>query len=401
MGHGIWWRGPCTHPTLVGGFSFGNEFVHPDQIRGDLAGRVSEDSIVILSHACFSAGSTACDGEGEPSQDEAARRVRIYAAPFVDIGMEAYFANNYYYSAASIVNGVLGDPADRKNVGDVFKSVYPYNPSEFRDLSYPDAPGYDLWLSGSTGHWSDAFVGIPGYVFSGDARPELGQLPSSLTFTYNIATTQLSPSNHVLTPTNASSDVPLAWNVTTQGDWFTVFPSEGNTPDDQIMITPVTSTIAGLPVGRHTGAFTVTVTDPSNTLNGVQRVDLGLDIAAPQLGGLPQSLGFTYFFSGTTWIPTDHQVTPENVGSEDTLNWQLTHSGDWFTVSPTSGQTHDTFTVAPTDLTITEAVTYTDVLTVTVTDPPGTQDPVQVISVSLHVRAGEPNRFYLALVMRR
>jgi hypothetical protein len=59
----------------------------------------------------------------------------MYAGPFVDIGMEAYYANNYYYSAANIAEQLLADPASRKNVGDIFKSVYPYTPSEFRDLA--------------------------------------------------------------------------------------------------------------------------------------------------------------------------------------------------------------------------------------------------------------------------
>ena len=400
MGHGVYWDGPCTQPTLVGGFSLGNEHVHPDDVRNDLAGQMANDSIVILSHVCFSAGDTACDESGEPSQDEAERRVKMYAAPFVDIGMEAYFANNYFHSAANIVNELLVDPASRKNVGDIFKSIYPYSSSQFRDLTYPDAPNYDLWLSGETGHWSYAFVGIPGYTFSGDTRPELGQLPSSLAFTYNTATTQLYPADHTLTPTNVGSDAGLTWNVTTAGDWFTVEPTEGNTPEDQITVTPVTPTIAGLATGHHTGAFTVTVTDPSNTLNGVQRVDLGLDVITPRMGGLPKSLSFTYFFSETTLIPLAHHVTPKNVGSDDTLSWQLAYSGDRFTIEPTSGETLDQFTIAPSELTITEAVTYTEVLTVSVTAPLGTEDPVQVISLSLRARPGGPDKVYVPLVMR-
>lgn len=400
MGHGVYWGGACNYPTLVGGFYLGPQFVHPDDIRDDLAGRMAEDSVVILSHVCYSAGNTACDEEGEPSQAEAARRVRMYAAPFVDIGMQAYFANNFNTSASDFADHLLADIAVRQSVGDIFKSVFPYDPSEFHDLSYPDTPGYDLWLSGRTGHWSDAFVGIPDYVFSGDQHAELGPLPSSLAFTYNLATTQLSPTQHLLTPTNVGSDDPLTWNVTAQGDWFTVSPSDGSTPDDQITVTPVTATISGLPVGHYTGAFTVTVTDPANTANGEQRVDLGLDVVVPRLGNLPRSLRFTYFFSETMLIPPAHYVTPENVGSDDTLSWELSHSGDWFTLSTTSGQTSKPFTITPTGLTMTEAVTYTDALTVTVIAPSGTEDAVQVIDLSLEARPGEPIRVYMPLTIR-
>lgn len=401
MGHGIWWGGACTYPTLVGGFYLGNnQFVHPDQIRSDLAGWLADDSAVILSHVCFSAGSTACDGSGEPLQDEAERRVRMYAAPFVDIDMQAYFANNYFSSSANIVDRLLTDPSSRQSVGDIFKSVYPYSASQFRDLTYPDAPGYDLWLSGTTGHWSDAFVGIPGYVFGDYDSPELGQLPASLAFAYNTATTLLSPATHVLTLTNAGGGGALTWNVTTEGDWLTVSPIVGSTSDGQITVVPAASTIAGLPVGHYTGAFTVTITDPPETANGTQRVDLGLDVVTPRLGGIPQMLSFTYFFSETTFLPTAHYVTPENVGSSDALTWQLTYSGDWFTVSPTAGRTPDTFAISPTGLAITEPVTYTDLITLTVTSPQGTQDPVQIISVTLHAQLGDLAYLYLPLVMR-
>jgi hypothetical protein len=401
MGHGIYWGGSCTQPTLVGGFYLGNgQYIHPDDIRDDLAGVMASDSIAILSHVCFSAGSSACDPSGAPSQSEAERRVRMYAGPFVDIGMEAYYANNYYYSAANIAEQLLADPASRKNVGDIFKSVYPYTPSEFRDLTYPDAPGYDLWLSGTAGHWSDAFVGIPSYLFAGDLQAELGQLPLSLDFTYNTATTALSPGDYVLTPENVGSDDPLTWTITAQGDWFDVSPSSGTTPSDQITITPDASTLAGLPVGHYTGAFTVTVTDPATVLNGEQRVDLELDVVVPRLGDLPAGLDFVYFLSDSTSIPPAHYVTPENVGSDDTLSWQLSHSGDWFTVSPSSGATPTQISITLVGNAIAEPVTRTDFLTVTVTAPSGTEDAVQVISLSLSARDGEPDRAYLPLNLR-
>jgi hypothetical protein len=401
MGHGVYWSGSCTSPTLVGGFYLASgKYVHPDQIRSDLAGWMAEDSVVILSHVCFSAGSTACDGSGEPSQDEAERRVRMYAAPFVDIGMQAYFANNYFNSSANIVNRLLVDPASRQNVGDIFKSVYPYSASEFRDLTYPDAPGYDLWLSGTTGHWSHAFVGIPGYVFDPSGNPELGQLPASLAFAYNTATTLLSPATHVLTPQNVGDGGALTWSVTMEGGWFTAAPVTGDTSSDQLTIAPVTSTIAGFSAGHYTGAFTVTVTDPPGTANGVQRVNLGLDVLTPRLGPISQSLSFVYFFSDTTFLPTAYYITPENVGTGDTLTWQLAYSGDWLTVSPTNGKTPDAFTIAPAGIAITEPVTCTDLVTLTVTDPLGTQDAVQVISVTLRTQPGGPAYLYMPLVMR-
>ncbi len=82
MGHGVYWGGPCTQPTLVGGFYLGpNQFVHPDRIRSDLNGRMAPGAVVILSHACFSAGQSGCDPSGSPSQEEAARRIPDVCGP--------------------------------------------------------------------------------------------------------------------------------------------------------------------------------------------------------------------------------------------------------------------------------------------------------------------------------
>jgi len=402
MGHGMYWGGSCTNPTLVGGFYLGpGQYVHPDDVRDDLGGRLAENSVAILSHACFSAGNTSCDPSGQPSQDEAERRVRMYASAFVDIGMQAYYANNYYYSAADYVDQLLADPATRKNAGDIFKSVYPYNSSLFRDLTYPDTPGYDLWLSGSTGDWSDAFVGIPDYVFGSASSPELGSLPASLDFTYNLATTSLSPPTHTIALNNVGGEDTLNWNATKEGTWFTVSPTSGGTPDD-VTITPENGVIAGLGVGHYTGAVTVAVTDPPDTKNSVQRVDLGLDVVVPQLGGLPGSVSFTYFLSESVSLPAAHEVTPQNVGSDDTLTWELASSSDWLTTSVASGQTPDEFaiTLDGDEIAATGPATYTGWITVNVSAPAGAQDPTQAIAVTLHTRNGGPDRVYLPLTMR-
>ncbi len=212
MGHGVYWGGSCANPSEVGGFSLGNGFVSPDQIRTDLGGRVADDSVAILSHACFSAGDTACDPEGSLTQAEAERRVRMYAEAFVDIGMEAYYANNYFYSASNIADALLADISSRKTAGEIFKSTYPFSASNFRDLTYPIS-GYDLWLSGSTGHWSDAFVGIPTYVFAGEfscdapltgvsvSGVSAGDVEETLTFTA------------LPDPTEATQPVSYTWST--------------------------------------------------------------------------------------------------------------------------------------------------------------------------------------------
>ncbi|MGC9398225.1 MAG: hypothetical protein ACP5HM_03720 [Anaerolineae bacterium] len=400
MGHGVYWGDSCVNPTEVGGFYLGSEFVSPDQIRNDLGGKLAEDSVAILSHACFSAGDSACDPEGTLTQVEAERRVRMYAAPFVDIGMEAYYANNNYYSASNIVNQLLTDPSQRKSVGEIFKSISPFSAGEFRDLTYPDS-GYDLWLSGSTGHWSDAFVGMPGYVFAGDLTtpPELGGLPETLAFAFNQATSVLSPDSYTVTPENVGNSDPLTWTITTGCAWLDFSPETATTPEP-FGVMPNQAAIAALPEGQHTGTFTVTVTDPAETLNAVQRVEVTLDIVRPRLGNLPAELNFTYLISDALMLPRSHVVTPRNVGSEDVLTWDLEQAGTWFETSVTSGTTPGVFTITPISYSTTQSMSYTGCVTVTATAPIGTDDAVQRIDLTLQVRVAEAARVFLPLVTR-
>lgn len=159
MGHGVHGWGP---PNNWGGFSLGDsQFVSPSQVRTDLKGVLAVDSIIIFSHACFTAGSSSSDSYTIP-QSEAEERVHSYAEPFVDIGMEAYFANNYWDSAARTVNLLLDDDT----MEDVFKGGVGYNPTGLVDLSYPE-PNYDLWLDkcAYAQDWNLSFVGLPDYVF--------------------------------------------------------------------------------------------------------------------------------------------------------------------------------------------------------------------------------------------
>jgi hypothetical protein len=402
MGHGVYYGGECANPTEVGGFALGyGPIVTPDDIRNDLAGRMASHAVVILSHACFSAGNTGCDPSGWPNEAEAERRVRMYAAPFVDIGLQAYYANNYYNSTTAYIYELLAPMDTRASVGDIFKSVYPYSASKFRDLTYPAAGAYDLWLSGSTGDFSDAFVGIPTYIFQNEAIPELGSLPTSVDLTFDTGTETFTSGNDTIAIENVGSADALNWEVTQEGDWFTTTPSQGKAPDDPTFtITPNVSELLKLDEGRYNGSLTVTITDPPDTENAVQSVDLNVTIEGPRLGDLTDAVEFIYFPEAETLIPGFHSLQPQNVGTANTLTWRVDPSSDWLTVTPNTGTTPGTFSVAADGITGQTAVTRTAVVTVTVTDPPGTFDRVQVITVNLDSQEGEPGQVFLPVVVR-
>jgi hypothetical protein len=276
MGHGVYWND--QPPLVVGGFYLGNnQFVSPAQIRSDLAGVLSQDSLIIFSHACFTAGISGSDSSSVP-QAEAARRVAMYAEPFVDIGMRAYFANNYNNSAAATLTAIL----DGKTMGDVFTSYAWFNPGDFVDLSYPE-PGYDLWLDGHAPYsWNQAFVGIPGYVFSLE-MPALGDLPDELAFVYSIPEQRLVPESYVLRPANVGSEAALQWAAAGDGSWFSVSPPSGTTPGT-FQVAP--TTFDGHAVATYTGALTVTVTSPAGVSGSPHRMDVQLAVISEPIHDL-------------------------------------------------------------------------------------------------------------------
>ncbi len=273
MGHGVYWGGTCTNPTSVGGFYLGDgQFVTPDALRSDLAGRLAADAVMIFSHACFSAGSTACDAVGSPGVAEAQRRVTMYADPFVDLGFEAVFANNYFESAEGYVNRLLEPLADRDPVGEIFLATYPNLASNYVDLAFP-AIGYDLWSNGIEGAWNHAFVGRPSYTFGGSLRvPELGGLPDSVGFLFSVPDATIVPTSLTIVPQNVGTSDLLTWTVMSDGDWFSIDPGSGTTPAGFTVVPDGTPKAAG----RYSGVITVTVVSPADVLGTPRRIDLAL-----------------------------------------------------------------------------------------------------------------------------
>jgi hypothetical protein len=246
MVHGLQgWSGS----NYYGGLGFGDsdsdgddDVVSPDQIRNDLADTLAPDSIVIFSHVCFTTGSPPPD----IPQADAAERVQSYAEPFTDIGMEAYFANNYYDSAAQTVSLILSG----KTMEEVFKGGVAYAPEGLVDLAYPKA-GYELWLDRCAYHngWNLAFVGIPDYVFPFGA-PTATPTPTA-TSTPTPTSTPTSTSTPTATPTSTSSP--------------TVTPTATGTATATSTPTP-TATSTSTPTGTATPADTATPTPTSTAV---------------------------------------------------------------------------------------------------------------------------------------
>ncbi|MBN1488036.1 MAG: hypothetical protein JW981_10370 [Anaerolineae bacterium] len=400
MGHGVY-GGNAATPDWVGGFYLrSGQFISPDQIRDDLGnGWLAEESIMIFSHACFTAGSSASD-PADLSQAEAERRVKMYAEPFVDIGMRSYFANNYFNAAANYVNKLLADIESRDTVGNIFKSTYPNNTANFKDLSYPE-PGYDLWLNGTVGNWDHSFVGIPAYTFTGDETPtpKLGGIPETLAFTYTMATGELTPVNYTVTPINTGSDEAITWNLSKEGDWLEIAPLNGSTPT----AFNITVDTAGIEkAGMHSGTLNITATAPEGVADAEQQIAVTLNVIVPELGGLPDELEFIYSISEQRLLPDSYRLMPRNTGSEDVLTVEVITNVRWLKITEVVNTiTHNQdFIISPQGFGTGTTFIYNGVITVTAVAPTMTLNSPQIIPITLRVTAEAYYWQFLPLIMR-
>ena len=118
-----------------------------------------------------------------------------------------------------------------------------------------------------------------------------------------------------------------------------------------------------------------------------------------ELGNLPDTISFTYSITDQRYSPASLTVTPLNVGDDATLTWQTSQTGDWFQVSPPEGDSPQPLIITPNG-TFASTGTYSDNLTVTVTNPDGTLASPWMMTVDLTV-VEEFEQVYLPSVMNR
>jgi uncharacterized protein YkwD len=227
--------------------------------------------------------------------------------------------------------------------------------------------------------------------------PTLNVVPTTVDFVYDAVTGSLTPPTHVVTLTNTTTADEIAWNLTTEGDWFTVIPAGGTTPGT-FSIAPTTFVTQSSTT--YTGVITVMATDPPDTVNAVQRIDVTLDVRVPALGGLPDAITFTYSIPSEQLLPSSWTLMPRNVGSDHPLQWSVTGDAPWLQIVPQSGTTSQSFTVTPIDFETLYVFLYTGTLTVTVDDPTGVAGSPHQVRLALKVLDVEFDHAYLPLVCR-
>ncbi len=394
-GHGVY-DGNLPSPN-VGGFSLSSGYYSPDRIRQYM--HLAPNAIVML-YGCFTAGSSSAVGDTyDIGIAEASRRVAQYSDPFFDVGAGGYYANWFGNAFQKFLQNLFAG----QTLGQAYENYFDFNASTVYRTTHPDHSALAMWVDKDywDGYWqyNNAFAGKAAQTLA-DLFPAatLGNIPAALAFEVTtVGGVQVTPATHSVTPTDISGGANLTWALNTSGGWFSVTPLSGATPQS-FTITPQTFNTTR--PGFYTGAITVTVTNPPETRDPVQRINLTLRVFAPELGNLPSQVTFVYSTVTGEFMQAEHTLQPLNVGDSTVLAWQVSSNSPWLQIAPASGSTPQTFALTAAGFDPTTVATYTGALTVTVTNPLNIYRSPAVLPVTLKVINWDFAHVYLPLTTR-
>lgn len=155
--------------------------------------------------------------------------------------------------------------------------------------------------------------------------------PLELYFEGNLDRTN--PPSQTITVRNTGSE-PLNWTAVADANWLSIDLNSGNCPvfGDQDVVTVNVDT-AGLAEGTHNA--NIIVSDPCAFANP-QTVAVGLTVIGPILQLSQNQYNLTAPMDGPN--PPDQLLQIQNTGG-GVLDWQITETCDWLSVSPDSGST--------------------------------------------------------------
>ena len=150
-------------------------------------------------------------------------------------------------------------------------------------------------------------------------------------------------------------------------------------------------------VSNHT--VTAELKNNSTTITSSDDIYLSQD-TPPQLGNLPDSVTFLYSIPDARLTPNAMALSPANIGGPDPLTWSISKSGTWFSVSPSAGLSPQSFQITPGSFSTSVPITYTGIVTVTVSDPPDTTASPHRIDLTLRVIDTPFHDVFLPLIQR-
>jgi len=251
-GHGVYWG---SDAALVGGFVLTDqEWIHPDRIRDEL--RLRPNAIVIINHACYSAGQSSLDA-GPISMQEAQRRVALYSRPFLQAGFAAYYASNYYGAPVYLLTEI----AAGRTLEQAYQSHFAFSPDLAVRSDHPELPRFTMWVDQDPGdagpEYNHAFVGLPGAT-AADLFQRVTIRPATAALTVLVQLGDQRPRTVEL-PLVADPPTPVRWSASLIGGapWLSVQTTQGLTGE------PVALTLTPpVAMGEYCADLLVTSDDP-------------------------------------------------------------------------------------------------------------------------------------------
>ncbi len=146
------------------------------------------------------------------------------------------------------------------------------------------------------------------------------------------------------------------------------------------------------------GAKTVTAELKYGTTVVTSSDAIDLAPVAPALGGLPESVQFTYSIPDKRLYPSLATLTPLNTADGCPMSWTASQNGAWFDLSATSGITPNPLAISPSGFGTRSPATYTG--SVTVSGPSGTGGSPHTTSLTLVVENVAWKAVYLPAIRR-
>lgn len=194
--------------------------------------------------------------------------------------------------------------------------------------------------------------------------------PTTLAFSATEGGTN--PDSQTVTISN-TGPTNLDWSVATAATWLTLSPVSGTTPSSFT----ASPNITGLAAGTYSTTIAVTIV---GSTNAPESIPVTLTIAAalpsaPTISLSPTSLAFSATEGGSD--PTSQTVTISNSGT-GVLDWNVSTTAAWLSLSPNSGTAPSSFTATATIAGL-AAGTYTTNITVTGSGATNTPQSIPVL----------------------
>jgi hypothetical protein len=117
--------------------------------------------------------------------------------------------------------------------------------------------------------------------------PELGGLPTAVSFSYSISDDAFLTDVYTLTPENKGSAAALEWEVATDSPWLHIAPQSGQTPQSLALTAAEFDTTT---VALYSGLLTVTATAPASVYHSPQVLPVSLHVIDRPFGHVYLSL---------------------------------------------------------------------------------------------------------------